>query len=266
MKHTIVQLPLVVVLASIFVLHAVPTAHAQEECSSASLLGSFGVTSSGTIVGVGALGAVGVVTFDGQGNHIGFDTISLDGSIIPKLTFTGTYSVNSDCTGSDTENFQNGLTIHRNFVIVDAGGEIRFIVTNPGNAVTAFARKIGLGEGACSVSRLDGSFGITTTGSIVAFGPVGPVAEVGVIKFDGAGSVSQTTTLSLNGNILPNRSSISGSYQVNRDCTGDLSLVLPVPGGTITSSSNFVIVDHGKEIRLVNTGAGRVLLGNARKE
>jgi len=39
----------------------------------------------------------------------------------------------------------------------------------------------------CSVSTLKGSFGIATSGSIVAFGPVGPVAEVGVIKFDRAG-------------------------------------------------------------------------------
>jgi hypothetical protein len=76
----------------------------------------------------------------------------------------------------------------------------------------------------CSVSTLNGSFGIATSGSIVAFGPVGLVAEVGVIKFDGAGGVSQTTTLSLNGTIVPNRSTISGSYVVNPDCTGDLSL------------------------------------------
>jgi hypothetical protein len=118
----------------------------------------------------------------------------------------------------------------------------------------------------CSVGTLMGSFGIATSGSIVAFGPVGPVAEAGIITFDGAGGVSQTTTVSLNGTILLNRSSISGSYEVNPDCTGDLSVVLPVPGGTITSTSHFVIVDHGKEIRLVNTGAGRVLLGNARKQ
>jgi hypothetical protein len=118
----------------------------------------------------------------------------------------------------------------------------------------------------CSVSTLIGSFGVATSGSIVAFGPVGLVAEVGVIKFDGAGGVSQTTTVSLNGTIVPNRSSISGSYEVNADCTGDLSVLLPGPTGTITSTSHFVIVDHGKEVRLVNTGAGRVLLGNARKQ
>ena len=118
----------------------------------------------------------------------------------------------------------------------------------------------------CSVATLRGSYGIQSTGSIVAFGPVGPVAEVGVIKFDGAGGVSQTTTVSLNGMIVTNRSSISGSYEVSSDCTGDLSLVLPAPGGTITSTSHFVVVDHGKEVRLVNTGAGRVIAGNARKQ
>lgn len=119
----------------------------------------------------------------------------------------------------------------------------------------------------CSAATLNGSYGIETTGSIVAFGPVGAVAETGVIKFDGAGNVSQTTTVSLNGTIVPNRSSLSGAYQVNQDCTGDLALVLPAgPGVTITSALHFVIVDKGKEIRLVNTGAGRVLLSNARKQ
>ena len=118
----------------------------------------------------------------------------------------------------------------------------------------------------CSVATLNGTFGIQVTGSIVDFGPIGPVAEAGIIKFDGTGGVSQTTTVSLNGTIIPDRSSLSGSYQINPDCSGDLSLVLPVgPGVTVTSTSHFVIVDHAKEIRLVNTGAGRVLAGNARK-
>ena len=118
----------------------------------------------------------------------------------------------------------------------------------------------------CSVATLHGSYGLQTSGSIVALGPVGLVAEAGIITFDGAGGASQTTTLSLNGLIVPNRSSVSASYTVNPDCTGDLEVVLPVAGATTTSTSFFVIVDHGKELRLVNTGAGRVLVGNARKQ
>ncbi len=118
-------------------------------------------------------------------------------------------------------------------------------------------------DDSCSLESLQGSFGVTTTGFIVASGPVGPVGEVGVITFDGSGGVSQTTTVSLNGLILPHRTS-TGSYVVNPDCTGSQSLMLPPPAGM--SNSNFVIVDHGRELRLINTGAGRILTGNAKRQ
>lgn len=118
-------------------------------------------------------------------------------------------------------------------------------------------------ERSCDVRTLFGSYGITTTGSITDHGPVGLVADVGTISFDGDGNVSQTTTVSLNGTILPPRTS-PGPYKVNSDCTGWLGLTLPPPAGL--SQSNFVIIDNGKELRLINIGNGRVLVGNARKQ
>jgi hypothetical protein len=117
----------------------------------------------------------------------------------------------------------------------------------------------------CSMQTVAGSYGISTSGWIVFAGPPGPVADLGVITFDGNGSAAQTTTVSLNGAITANRSSLAGSYMVNTDCTGDISLTLPGPTGNIISASHFVIVDNAKELRLINTGAGRVLLGNAKR-
>lgn len=119
---------------------------------------------------------------------------------------------------------------------------------------------------ACSAETIKGSYGISTTGSIVFAGPVGLVADVGVITFDGNGGASQTTTVSLNGMIIPSRTSLSGSYVVNPDCTGDVSLMLPGPTGPITSTSNMVIVNHGKELRTIVTGVGRVLSGTAERQ
>jgi hypothetical protein len=118
-------------------------------------------------------------------------------------------------------------------------------------------------ERSCDAGTLFGSYGIATTGFIVGAGPVGPVGDVGVISFDGNSAVSQTTTVSLNGMIIPSRPS-TGTYMVNPDCTGSLEVTLPPPAGL--SQSNFVIVDKGKELRLINTGNGRVLVGNARKQ
>lgn len=115
----------------------------------------------------------------------------------------------------------------------------------------------------CSLETLKGSYGTSTTGSIVFAGPIGPVADVGVVTFDGNGGASQTSTVSLNGMIIPNRTSLAGSYVVNPDCTGNISLTLPGPAGPIISTSNIVIVNHGKELRTIVTGAGRVLAGTA---
>jgi hypothetical protein len=117
----------------------------------------------------------------------------------------------------------------------------------------------------CSVARLKGSYGFTTTGSILAFGPVGLVADVGVLAFDGFGGVYQTETLSLNGDI--SKRSGQGIYSVDRDCTGDMSITVPLPTGeTTTLTSDFVIVDEGKEIRFIVTGRGRVLTTVARRQ
>lgn len=121
----------------------------------------------------------------------------------------------------------------------------------------------------CSLRTVQGSYGISTTGWIVAAGPIGPVADVGVITFDGEGGVSQTTTVSLNGVIPPRpRTSLNGSYyKVNSDdCTGSIHLILPTPTGTIISESNFVIVNQGQELRTIVTGEGRVLSGTARRQ
>jgi hypothetical protein len=119
---------------------------------------------------------------------------------------------------------------------------------------------------ACSLQTIQGSYGTSTTGSIVSAGPIGQVADVGVITFDGKGGVSQTTTVSLNGMIIPSRSSLSGSYEVNSDCTGDISLTLPTPTGTTTSTSKFVVIRNGEELLTINTGTGRVLSGSAKRQ
>ena len=148
-----------------------------------------------------------------------------------------------------------------------AGAVSLYSVRNP----LQFVSSVRAGGGArpdfsiatCTSETLEGSYAITTTGSIVSLGPVGLVAEVGVIKFDGEGGVEQTTTVSLNGTILPNRTS-QGTYVVNPDCTGTVTLTLPPPAGA--SNLRFVILDHGDELRVINTGTGRVLVSDVKRQ
>jgi hypothetical protein len=114
----------------------------------------------------------------------------------------------------------------------------------------------------CSTETLEGCYATNISGSIVSNGPVGALADVGVLTFDGDGNVSQVSTVSLNGTVLPGRIGM-GTYTVNPDCTGSLTLHFPP---AFESTSNFVIDNHGREIQLINTTAGRVLAGVAKKQ
>ena len=116
----------------------------------------------------------------------------------------------------------------------------------------------------CSTETLEGCYATNISGSIVSNAPatlIGPVADVGVLTFDGDGNVSQVSTSSLNGTINQNVH-LMGTYTVNPDCTGSYTLQLPFGPAT----SNFVIDNDGREIQIINVTNGRVLSGFARKQ
>jgi len=77
------------------------TAQAESSaCSLARAAGTYGFTDNGTVVGVGPRIAVGIFTLDAAGNvKNGKATSSLNGTVTAE-TFSGTYTVNSDCTGT----------------------------------------------------------------------------------------------------------------------------------------------------------------------
>jgi len=69
-------------------------------CSLGSAAGKWGFTTNGTVVGIGPRDSLGIFTLDGAGNLVnGKATSSLNGSITGE-TFSGTYTVNPDCTGA----------------------------------------------------------------------------------------------------------------------------------------------------------------------
>ena len=122
---------------SVFVLRLASTSEvqAQNSCTNASFQGAFGYTFTG-LTGFNALpfAAVGRLVADGQGNLAGAETDSSNGDIFPR-TYTGTYKVNSDCTGSEVTLDNFGKTVRCNFVIVAGGREIQAIETDNNTAI-----------------------------------------------------------------------------------------------------------------------------------
>jgi len=104
----------------------------------------------------------------------------------------------------------------------------------------------------CSNASLRGSFGFTSSGNLNALPPpsAGPFGEIGRQTFDGEGTTDGTATLSANGNVR--RVSWQGTYVVNPDCTGSMTLSISPLG--VTVNLDFVIDDDGAEVRAIVTG------------
>jgi len=56
-------------------------------------------------------------------------------------TFTGSYTVNDDCTGTTTTTFPNGFVVTGNIVIVDNGKEILMVISNQGEVGTGTLKR-----------------------------------------------------------------------------------------------------------------------------
>ena len=109
-----------------------------------SLKGSFGFSLDGDWIGgtdPGPRATVGLFTADGKGNLSGYGTKSKNGTISQDLTFTGTYTVNPDCTGSMTMTDSDGELKNNDFVIVDKHYELFGIQADDGRVNTFNAKK-----------------------------------------------------------------------------------------------------------------------------
>ena len=117
------------------------------QCSNATLTGNYAFSLSGanapgrSVTGKNTFGnaAVGVFTFDGAGNLSVIFTVVFNGHATSiSVPDTGTYTVNSDCTGTLTD---PSADVHFNLATVGGGTEFFAIQTDEGSTDTFDAKK-----------------------------------------------------------------------------------------------------------------------------
>jgi len=109
-------------------------------CNNKLISGNYGFTIQGNKLGgpgpVGPQVGVAMTEFDGDGKLTQIDTVTINGVVAADFTHTpatGTYTVNSDCTGTFTINFTDGRPpVVANFVVVGDGSEIDTVVISAG--------------------------------------------------------------------------------------------------------------------------------------
>jgi hypothetical protein len=122
---------------------ALGSAYAQSDsasCNNQLIAGTYGFTVQGTkLGGLGPTGlqvGVAMTQFDGKGGLTQIDTVTIGGEVVADFTHTpatGTYTVNSDCTGTFTITFTDGRPpVVANLVVVANGCEIDTVVVSAG--------------------------------------------------------------------------------------------------------------------------------------
>jgi len=124
-------------------LNPTPKVHAMEGCSLETVRGAYGFYRTGTTPSR-ALGAVGVVVYDGRGGSSFRQTIRLNGETTLDMFTDGAtdafYSVNNDCTAQ----FLNpDGSAFGEAVIVGGGAELYFMSLSDHNTITGVMKRIG---------------------------------------------------------------------------------------------------------------------------
>ncbi len=108
-----------------------------KRCSVASLKGSYGFYRTGTTA-AGPLAAIGLATFDGNGNATVTQSISRNGEIEFDVEFPFLYEVSRDCTG---KGFTTDHVETARMVVVDGGDGYYIFSESPGNSVFGVGTK-----------------------------------------------------------------------------------------------------------------------------
>jgi hypothetical protein len=118
-----------ILLVALVWLSQTPAAAQDDLCSNGRLKGVYGLRTTGAVISVGDLAAIGRFVFDGNGNLTGTLFVRVNANV-NKLTITGTYSVAADCTVSDTWYLSNGAVSTHQSVLVNNGLEYFIVNTS----------------------------------------------------------------------------------------------------------------------------------------
>jgi hypothetical protein len=130
-----------------FALALAPSAKADDKgCTNATLRGTYAYTSTGSAVAPPAIAGpaveVGWQTFNGGGATTVTATLSSNGNFVQFNNVTGTYTVNSDCTGTFALQLAPNFTLHVYFVIDSGGDGFQGIETEPGLVISRIGRRM----------------------------------------------------------------------------------------------------------------------------
>ena len=118
---------------------------------------------------------------------------------------------------------------------------------------TSLASAADTGSPECSNRTLRGDYAFEIDGTVVAGPMTGTLRGVAMTRFDGEGGLSQVDFATLNGvPMFPDWRPVTGTYEINADCTGRAELVPPPPVPAFRL--RLVVSDNGRKVTTIVEG------------
>jgi hypothetical protein len=114
-------------------------------CSLASLNGTYLMATQGLEIGgttPGPFGYASISIYDGKGSVKSTYSGSFNGVILRNQVLTGTYTVNSDCTATETDNLGGGVLAHYDEFLSPDGNLVTTVQTDPGIILPAVMYRV----------------------------------------------------------------------------------------------------------------------------
>lgn len=133
-------------LGLVYLLGHSQSAMAQPQCSEATLRGTYIYSYDGFTVGEGGeqqpFAYSGIESYDGAGTMTGVFSGSTNGVIDQDVLYTGTYTVNADCTSELTTVDPVAGELHFDQFVDPSGDEFRFAQTDEGVVASGSERRV----------------------------------------------------------------------------------------------------------------------------
>jgi hypothetical protein len=216
------------------------------------------------------------VASDGKGNISAANTASYNGNIIVE-SYTGTYSVASDCTvdfvlvvGIPIGPGGSLVKVPFDFrgALADGGDSAAMLlcgigapcIVPTGNVIRVLLTRNGNNQHQCTKRDLSGAFQLDMSGTVVS-GPLsGPFARDGRLELNDNGSFTGTAVVNYSGSSL-HAETIAGSYAADSLC----NVRLTYSDGTLHTWTG-TLTDKGNGANLIVNDTGVVIAGTLRKQ
>jgi len=236
-------------------------ANAQAWCTNATLNGTYFYLVNGPILstsGASPWAELGKFTADGKGNVSGGQSFASLAGGTGTYTFTGTYSLQADCTGTLTLSYSGSTPNQTYFIqLAQEGQSAFFAFSSPhevvgGHIYPAASR----GTSQCGNTSFSGSYGYLFAGVIYPITSGAYYSNEGQVVTDGKGNISSSGYANIGAGAFS--FAANGTYSISGDCSGTVQLT------SATGTSNFAIaLAEGGRVLFMDTDPGNTVSGTA---